>query len=100
MSIQLGDNAPDFPAETTEGTSSFYEWRDFWAVLFSHPKVHWPHREGCLYSLAARPRESGRRPSLRICADRHRLNVDQRRQSLAAGLDNGRVHSIILDHLD
>ena len=35
---RLGDTAPDFTAETTEGTISFHDWKgDDWAVLFSHP---------------------------------------------------------------
>ena len=38
MSLQLGDIAPDFKAETTEGTMQFYEYLgDSWGVLFSHP---------------------------------------------------------------
>jgi len=38
MSIRLGDIAPDFKAETTEGTISFHDWKDgSWAVFFSHP---------------------------------------------------------------
>ena len=38
MAIRLGDEAPDFTAETTEGSISFHEWiGDGWAVLFSHP---------------------------------------------------------------
>ena len=38
MAIQLGDEAPDFRAETTEGPIEFHEWiGDNWAVLFSHP---------------------------------------------------------------
>jgi thioredoxin-dependent peroxiredoxin len=43
MSIQLGDTAPDFRAETTEGQISFHDWiGDSWAVLFSHPKDFTP----------------------------------------------------------
>ncbi|MGZ6827134.1 MAG: peroxiredoxin [Mycobacteriales bacterium] len=38
MGIRLGDEAPDFTAETTEGTISFHDWKaGKWAVLFSHP---------------------------------------------------------------
>jgi alkyl hydroperoxide reductase subunit AhpC len=43
MAIQLGDVAPDFTAETTEGTISFHEYLgDGWGVLFSHPKDFTP----------------------------------------------------------
>ncbi len=43
MALQLGDEAPDFTAETSEGTVSFHEWLgDGWGVLFSHPKDFTP----------------------------------------------------------
>jgi alkyl hydroperoxide reductase subunit AhpC len=43
MGIRLGDTAPDFEAETTEGRLSFHDWiGDSWAVLFSHPKDFTP----------------------------------------------------------
>jgi alkyl hydroperoxide reductase subunit AhpC len=43
MALQLGDEAPDFTAETTEGTVHFHEWLgDSWGVLFSHPKDFTP----------------------------------------------------------
>jgi alkyl hydroperoxide reductase subunit AhpC len=43
MAIRLGDDAPNFTAETTQGTINFHEWLgDSWGVLFSHPKDYTP----------------------------------------------------------
>lgn len=43
MPLRLGDDAPDFTAETTEGTVRFHEWLgDGWGILFSHPADYTP----------------------------------------------------------
>jgi alkyl hydroperoxide reductase subunit AhpC len=43
MALRLGDTAPDFTQDSTEGRLNFYEWAgDSWVVLFSHPKDYTP----------------------------------------------------------
>ena len=43
MTVRIGDEAPDFTAESTEGTLHFHQWiGDQWAILFSHPKDFTP----------------------------------------------------------
>ena len=43
MALRLGDEAPNFTAETTQGTVNFHEWLgDGWGILFSHPKDFTP----------------------------------------------------------
>ncbi|MGH9049358.1 MAG: peroxiredoxin [Acidimicrobiia bacterium] len=62
MAIRLGDEAPDFTAETTEGTVSFHEYLgDSWGLLFSHPKDFTPVCTTELGAFANRKPEFDRR---------------------------------------
>jgi thioredoxin-dependent peroxiredoxin len=62
MSLRINDIAPDFTAETTQGTIHFHEWLDgSWAVLFSHPKDFTPVCTTELGSMASLQDEFAKR---------------------------------------
>ena len=62
MTLRLGELAPDFEAETTEGRLRFHDWiGDGWAVLFSHPKNYTPVCTTELGYMAKIKREFDRR---------------------------------------
>ena len=58
MNLKINDTAPDFVAETTQGTIRLYEWmQEEWVVLFSHPKVFTRICTSELASLAANQKD-------------------------------------------
>ena len=62
MSLRINDEAPNFTAETTQGTINFHEWiGDGWAVLFSHPKDFTPVCTTELGAMASLEKEFARR---------------------------------------
>ena len=62
MSLRINDEAPNFTAETTQGTIDFHQWiGDSWAVLFSHPKDFTPVCTTELGSMAALEPEFAKR---------------------------------------
>lgn len=62
MTLQLGETAPDFTVESTEGALSFHQWlSDSWAVLFSHPADYTPVCTTELGAFAKRKGEFAKR---------------------------------------
>ncbi len=73
MALRLGDEAPDFTAETTAGTINYHEWLGTsWGILFSHPKDYTPV---CTTELGAMARitEEFKKRNVKVLA----ISVDQ-----------------------
>src|SRR4051794_21816115 len=82
MPVRIGDEAPNFTAETTEGKVDFYEWKQGkWAVLFSHPKDFTPVCTTELGAVAKLKPEFDRRATLVIGLSVDPIESHQRWQS-------------------
>jgi alkyl hydroperoxide reductase subunit AhpC len=79
MSIRLGDAAPDFTAETTEGPLNFYDYLgDGWGILFSHPKDFTPVCTTELGAFSARRSEFDKRNTKLIAVSVDNVESHQR----------------------
>jgi alkyl hydroperoxide reductase subunit AhpC len=82
MSIRLGDAAPDFTADTTEGRVNFYDYLgDGWGILFSHPKDFTPVCTTELGAFAARKAEFDKRNTKLIAVSVDNVESHQRWKS-------------------
>ncbi|HVA71241.1 MAG TPA: peroxiredoxin [Acidimicrobiales bacterium] len=82
MSIRLGDAAPDFTADTTEGPLNFYDYLgDGWGILFSHPKDFTPVCTTELGAFAARRAEFDKRDTKLIAVSVDNVESHQRWKS-------------------
>ena len=82
MAIRLGDEAPDFTAETTEGTVNFYDYLgDGWGILFSHPKDFTPVCTTELGAFSARRSEFDKRNTKLIAVSVDDVDSHQRWKS-------------------
>jgi len=79
MSVRIGDEAPNFTAETTEGTLDFHQWKaGKWAVLFSHPRDFTPVCTTELGAVARLKSEFDKRNTKVIAVSVDALNDHQR----------------------
>jgi alkyl hydroperoxide reductase subunit AhpC len=86
MAIRLGDEAPDFTAETTEGTVNFYDYLgDGWGILFSHPKDFTPVCTTELGAFSARRGDFDKRNTKLIAVSVDDVDSHQRWKSDISG---------------
>lgn len=78
MTLRVSDTAPDFIADTTDGTIHFHQWiANQWTVLFSHPKHFSPFVSGQIELLAGLERDFAKRGARLIGVSYDPVEVDR-----------------------
>src|SRR3712207_2607158 len=100
MALTIGDTAPDFEADTTEGRIRFHEWiGDSWAVLFSHPRDFTPVCTTELgYMAKVKPDSDARNPKIIGLSVDPAANHEKWAQDIEDTQGHAPNYPIIADH--